>query len=346
MLLLVWCLVGEVKALASPSGLLYQDQQAAMARRAFEEEGMMAANSKELKAPLLKKTKAKAGTGFGSRAVDSGKGQEARVLRKEGVLRVDRAVTSECADALRTYLLEEQRQAYERVAKSPELARSLFGVEDIRKNRCDLQLSLLRNTSEKHQVADVLQELLGEEGSLRSIYEDLVTTAGEFYELAAVITNPGSDRQQVHPDLPFRSEAPLYVLFLALQDITEAMGPTSFLPRTHTAKAIELFDNPQTKDDLLRTSKCLLSTLNKGDAVIFDARLLHCGNANKSDQVRALFNLSFRNPKVTGDLGYEGSMRPNYVQRMNLADVANSLKDYTDGNLDPYAHYGDGLLEQ
>jgi hypothetical protein len=56
-------------------------------------------------------------------------------------------------------------------------------------------------------------------GTLRHIYENLVTRNGEFYELAAVITNPGSKRQQIHPDLPYQDKhgAPLYVVFLALQ---------------------------------------------------------------------------------------------------------------------------------
>jgi hypothetical protein len=56
-------------------------------------------------------------------------------------------------------------------------------------------------------------------GTLRKVYENLVTKDGEFYELAAVITNPGSKRQQIHPDLPYQNDngAPLYVVFLALQ---------------------------------------------------------------------------------------------------------------------------------
>ena len=90
-------------------------------------------------------------------------------------------------------------------------------------------------------MADALQEVLGRSGTLRPLYEKLVTLDGEFYELASVITDPGSLRQQIHPDLPFRSQAPLYVTFLALQDVTADMGPTTFLPGTHTAAASRIF---------------------------------------------------------------------------------------------------------
>ena len=104
------------------------------------------------------------------------------------------------------------------------------------------------SNNKQHTIADTLNALLGSGGSsngsgsssnnngnggkgnkdsstgikvgtLRHIYENLVTRDGEFYELAAVITNPGSKRQQIHPDLPYQDKfgAPLYVVFLALQ---------------------------------------------------------------------------------------------------------------------------------
>ena len=87
------------------------------------------------------------------------------------------------------------------------------------------------------------------------------------------------------------------------------------------------------KNTQLSKSDCRLSCIKKGDAVVFDARILHCGNANNSvDKARALFNFSFRNPKVTGNLGYDGSIRPGYCQAMSLADVGDALLAYENGN--------------
>jgi len=220
-----------------------------------------------------------------------------------------------------------------------------------------LQLSLLQGgytadsgeghngSMDSHVLADALQELLGKDGTLRSIYENFVTMNGEFYELAAVITNPGSLRQQVHPDLPHRKVAPLYVIFLALQDINEDMGPTTFLLRTHTIKENQIFNDYSQKDEQLVTANTRLATLKKGDAVLFDARILHCGNANDFEKGadRALFNFSFRNPEFTGNLGYAGSIRPGYTRAMTLQDMSECLAAYDDGDKNPFAKYGDGL---
>lgn len=351
-------------ASVSARDLLYQDQQAAMEKRAlFEETLMQKKKPKELKAPKVKPKQAKSGTGFGGGASIVNPNvqlamEQAKVVNRDGVLRIDGALSPELADELRGYVLEQQVLAGAKTEENLEASRAFYGVENQRKSRCDLQLSLLRGgyaadgnasvdcSSKKHALIDSLQELLGEDGTLRYIYENLVTLEGEFYELAAVITDPGSTRQKVHPDLPFQEIAPLYVIFLALQDVTVAMGPTSFLLKTHTAKANAIFNDLSQKDEQLSKADCRLSTLRKGDAVLFDARILHCGNANdlENGSTRALFNFSFRNPKIMGDLGYKGSIRPGYTQAMNLGDISDALKAYGDGSdKDPFAKYGDGL---
>jgi hypothetical protein len=349
--------------------LLYQDQQKAMLQRAMYEEELLKKSSKkisELQAPRLKAT-AQRGTGFGTRMEDEKTRlamQQAKVVRKEGVLRINNALTPELADRLRQYVLEQQSLAAKATEADPATSRSFYGVEQARVHRCDLQLSLLRggyaadnnsnensgvqweaSSSSSHVLADALQELLGEDGSLRAIYENLVTLQGEFYELAAVITDPGSQRQVIHPDLPFKEPAPLYVIFVALQDVDEDMGPTSFLLGTQTAKENAKFYDPSLKDEQLSTADCRLATLKKGDAVLFDARILHCGNGNDpvKGKTRALFNFSFRNPQVTGNLGYDGSIRPGYCQAMTLGDVSDALVSYKNGNLNPFAKYGSGL---
>ena len=217
----------------SASDLLYQDQQAAMERRSLDEEKMLGANKKikELQAPKLRAKPPKSGTGFGAganniNAMDPKKRlaiEQAKIVKRDGVLRVNNVLSPELSDKLREYVLNQQQIAETKTRENLSISKAFYGVENARKNRCDLQLSLLRGgfaadqnaevdlekVGSSHPLADALEALLGSDGSLHAFYENLVTDQGEFYELAAVITDPGSNRQQVHPDLPFQEDCPL-----------------------------------------------------------------------------------------------------------------------------------------
>lgn len=349
---------------SSASDLLYQDQQEAMARRAIREEELLSEVKQptELLAPKLKPGRLKSGTGFANAAPMSKTkllaAEQAKVIKRDGLLRINNALSPEASDKLRQHLLDQQQIAKEETQKDPRASKVYYGVEQARKSRCDMHLSLSRggiqtssattsSATDDHILADALAELLSSDGTLQPIYEALVSNQGEFYELAGIITNPGSHRQMIHPDLPHQKTPPLYVIFLALQDVTEEMGPTSFLLKSHTDKAIRIFDSGdmEAKDEQLRKADCRLALLKKGDAVLFDAGILHCGSANKSkDSTRAMLNFSFRNPKVTGDIGYKGSMMPGYVGAMTLGDVSGALDKYkAGGDNDPFAKYGNGI---
>jgi hypothetical protein len=350
---------------SSARDLLYQDQQDAMLRRALHEQRILTQDKKikELLAPKLVPAKAKSGTGFGGSASNRSNmdpsvrmaSEQAAAVRREGVIRVDNVIMGATADNLREYVLEQQRIAAIETDRDASTSRTYYGVENRRRGRCDLQLSLLRGGFAAYlgdddasdaanlstfALGDALQEMLGKDGTLRRLFEDLVTPVGELYELAAVITDRGSDRQMVHPDLPYQENAPLYVIFLALQDVTEGMGPTSFLLRTHTGEANAIFasGDVERKDEQLSNADCRISTLSKGDAVLFDARILHYGNAN-DERTRVLFNFSFRNPQVRGSLGYKGSIRPGYEGAMSLGGMADALAAYESGDENPFAKY-------
>lgn len=71
--------------------------------------------------------------------------------------------------------------------------------------------------------------------------------------------------------------------------------------------------------------------------------VLHCGGANNSLEKRVMLNFSFRNPKVTGDIGYKGSIFPGYEKQMQLEDIGKALESYSKGEADPFAQYGNGV---
>jgi ectoine hydroxylase-related dioxygenase (phytanoyl-CoA dioxygenase family) len=111
------------------------------------------------------------------------------------------------------------------------------------------------------------------------------------------------------------------------------------MPGTHTKEVHESFqiemptdDNTTSpKDQLLQTKDSVVGVLPKGCCGIFDSRLLHAGTANRSEQSRAIFYISFKNPK----LGYPGnpaSIRPDLSGKLTLCQLQKELKSIHQGN--------------
>jgi len=182
---------------------------------------------------------------------------------------------------------------------------------------------------------------------VRKVIEGVFETYGgvgqesTLWELNCFMSNSGARRQLVHADnvclepVPGLHPTPssssssggvgsnddesadepiLLTCFVALQDIDAAMGPTIFMPGTHTLDAHNRFfetgrDESSTKtesyspkNDVLRSSPSVMGApILKGSCLIFDPRVLHCAGENTCadpDKTRALFYMSFKNPKV------------------------------------------------
>ena len=164
----------------------------------------------------------------------------------------------------------------------------------------------------------------------------LMTEDCELFELAAFYTAPGAGRQVVHADTLFTNNPVLFTVAVALQEIAEEMGPTLFLPSTHTKAIHRKFHNVKSKDSVLLTKPHKLSLLKIGDVSVYDSRVLHCGTENVSDNVRILMYATFRS--LSGTKGFKGSkgfadkqddeedfwnvasIRPEYVGKYKLKD--------------------------
>ena len=175
---------------------------------------------------------------------------------------------------------------------------------------------------------------------VRKVIEGVFETYGgsgresTLWELNCFMSNSGARRQLVHADNVCLEPVPglhpssgssstgngkadepiLLTCFVALQDIDETMGPTVFMPGTHTIDAHNRFfetgrdelstktESFSPKNDVLRRSPAVVGTpIPKGSCLIFDPRVLHCAGENTCsdvDKTRALFYMSFKNPKI------------------------------------------------
>lgn len=267
----------------------------------------------------------------------------ARTLREDGVVRLNGVLSSVLAATLREEILERRAAAYEVLLAGDTTKdggddgawRKYFADVLLKENRCDLLLPLKGSRG----LQTALHELFVSSPLLSNLL--VIALGGDdatLYELSALISEPGSPRQPVHPDNPYQEHTPLLTVFIALQDITTHMGPTTFLPHTHTAAAHHQFDDIAQRDALLRTSSSVVALLQAGDAALFDSRTLHCGGANDEHRgaTRVLLYASFRNPRATESIGNVGSLMQG-VKPMTLRELKTKLAaGAADTSLDPF----------
>ena len=277
---------------------------------------------------------------------------QAAALRADGCLRIDGAISKSTAARVKACILREINNAAEEVQQDPirtNEINAMHGIDQQRTNRCVINLPFRADRIKGYREAcqeadtdfdkelsgdsilDALQELLNPvDGALGPLYRELLGEDAPLYELCSLVTWPGSFRQSVHPDAAYQPNAPLYAAFVACQDITIDMGPTLFLPGTHLpTEERQRFDNEATRSDMVANFAApKQATLTAGDLAIFDMRCLHVGQANHPEKgaSRALFNVTFRNPKATEDIGYDGSVRKPYFDQFTLGDIQAELE--------------------
>jgi ectoine hydroxylase-related dioxygenase (phytanoyl-CoA dioxygenase family) len=316
---------------APPS--LYQEQERLLVGRGVIESDLMETTGSPISATVIKG--ASAAKGFGASAgmkpaeIKAAAKVHAKELRKSGVVRIDDIFTGDLADELREYVFDLRKRSEEQVQTGKVRQIERFADVLLKENRCDLTIPL-----EDDIVVDALLQVL-QKTPIGKMVSSMLGKQAALYELSCLMSDSGSNRQVVHPDTPCTAddEAVLYTCFIALQDIDLTMGPTTWLPNTHTVSAHELFKDdyvaPSTgessKDNLLRTTPSVLGVLPKGSCAIFDSRLLHCGGANTSDRSRALFYFSFKNSKI-GYPGNPASIRPELGSKYTITTLENELK--------------------
>lgn len=253
-------------------------------------------------------------------------------MRREGVARVDAALPPAVALALQRHVDEQRALAEGAIAAGSERA-SLVADLVLNSRRCDLLLDLAP------PVLAALAALLGEGSVLGPALARLAGPNAVLHEVACLFSDPGSAQQPLHPDTPFSAVPPLFACFVALQDVDAEMGPTLYLPGTHTAQAHAAFygtalghsaarhglrQQPPVPEPFLRGARVAHGTLRMGDAALYDQTVLHCGSANRSDRPRRQFYVSFINPSVPG-VAARPSMLPGLRGQLTLAELRAEL---------------------
>jgi ectoine hydroxylase-related dioxygenase (phytanoyl-CoA dioxygenase family) len=120
------------------------------------------------------------------------------------------------------------------------------------------------------------------------------------------LTGPGRPDQKLHTDwLPIslphdiladpRVRIPIFIttVHYYLDDITDALGPTNFIPGSHHSGRSPNGD----KEWKGQTEKSIIC--NAGDVVIFRSEVWHRGTANTSDKTRYLLQVHYAKRMIT-----------------------------------------------
>ena len=223
---------GSLKMSSDASDLLYQEQEKLIVSRGELEEELMKGTASPLAANKVKVRGAGKAGGFGggssslkisSAALKAEGKAHAKVLKRDGVVRIDNVLSSEQADKMREYVLSLREKSMEEVLAGKVTSIQRFANVLLRKDRCDLTMPLGKDDV----IADSLNEVIRESAAAQTI-KSILGKGAVLYELSCLISDPGSQRQNMHPDTPFlEGKGPvLYTCFIALQDIQLDMGPT------------------------------------------------------------------------------------------------------------------------
>lgn len=212
-----------------PSYGLYDVQEEMLIKRGELEEELMAGRSSPLKANKPKgiggQSKGFGAAGGGGGGSKSGFQREAKshasVLGKEGVVRIDNVLSPQLADQMREYVLKLRQDSLDQVKAGTVKQTDRFADVLLRSNRCDLKIPLgdAMSDGSPTPVIAALHHLFCQ-SAVKQVIETIFTDGAVLYELSCLISDPGSQRQVMHPDnpmIPGREEPTLLTCFIALQ---------------------------------------------------------------------------------------------------------------------------------
>lgn len=246
-----------------------------------------------------------------SRAIEASSGAVKEILDERGVVRMNGVMSARASEAILAYV-DETLRVNDARGDGKNLSMEVFGNVYCKKNRWDIKLS------DDKPVRMALEECV------RSMGDALRAACGEdakLVELAALVSDPGSTRQPVHPDTAYRRDPSVYTCFVALQDVDVDMGPTLFIPGTNNAQAHAEFREGLERGGPVLQRPNELGLISRGDATLFDSRTLHCGTENASSRRRVLFYFSFQRTESDNPNAAVSTIRTELRDKYTLGDL-------------------------
>ncbi len=144
-----------------------------------------------------------------------------------------------------------------------------------------------------------------------AVLGDRLTDNPEITEFSCMISYPGAQRQNPHPDVRHaENTAEMYSVFIPLSDQTFNMGPLLTWPGTHLEFPTEL-----------KVSDMVPMTADAGTIIIMNSRLFHCGGQNASDKPRPVFYFTLKGegPQAPGSTAsilpeFKGMCLSDYIE--------------------------------
>ena len=223
-------------------------------------------------------------------------------LKENGVVRINNILSSDLCDACVVSI--ESTLAVAIQEGTDHYGNCGFGNVDIPGCRWDMYLE------NETAIAESYIYMLGEKGSVLNVLFDALFEGqdAQFYEFGALISKLGAGSQRVHSDTTYQKNCPLYTVFIAMQDVHRELGPTLFIKGSNSSAAHNELRHQRAS--FLSESTYHEAILNKGDMVIMDSRVLHCGDSNSRGN-RVLLYFTLLNPSFED---MEGGSKFDHVQ--------------------------------
>jgi ectoine hydroxylase-related dioxygenase (phytanoyl-CoA dioxygenase family) len=197
----------------------------------------------------------------------------------------------ECADALRAELIADRGGSSTAAHRPRE-----YIIERARRDH--FQLNPFAEPSVSRIAVDLGLQAAPDWSRARGFLAQLIPARSSLTEIAAIVTHAGAKEQYFHADTLHRpSHARMVSVFVALQNVTDEMGPLHVKPYTHR------YDFERRGAHYPTDGMRVL--LPKGAMVLMDSRTVHRGSQHRGDpsasaavdDSRAVFYVSWADPR-------------------------------------------------